>query len=660
MTSDSRQLPGYPHLRQPLGLGPCHVKNRVARAAHTTGLARRLVTPQLVDYHEARARGDVGLHIIDAAGVHSSSPATLVLTDDDVIPGLRQLSQAIQRHGGRVFQQLWHAGPQAALRDSASPWAPSIFPSPRTGRMTRAMSRNMIDVIVEAYAAAAARCVAAGMDGVEVHAGHGYLLCSFLSPATNRRDDDYGGSPENRLRFLTQVLRAVRDTVPATFAVAVRLSCSEGLSGGLEVEDTVAIAQYLERQALIDVISISMGGYYDEHLMMASMSAPLGYQLPSARKITEAVASPTIVTGRVMTAHDAERIVAEGIGDVVSMVRATIADPDLLKKSFEGRPDRVRPCISCNQGCVEGLLGHRGKIGCAVNPDVGDEHRSALTPVGRPRKVLVVGGGPAGLEAAWTAAQVGHDVTLVEASHRLGGQVELARRAPHRGDIGEITDWLARELTLLGVTIKTGHVATAPNIDERNDDVVVIATGSDPACDGVQRYRPGLAVSGLDRPHVVAPHDVLANLGRPGARALIFDDGQSVGTPSVVEYLLEHGCPVTYATSSYEIGGQLKLSLQQGPLMTRLARYDEVRLLTRMALVAVDSAGAWLEGLDDHQRTWVDAELVVVDFGAIPRTALVDELSTDGRRKVVVGDAAGSTTLQAAIAAGRRAGRAVS
>lgn len=649
----------YRRLRQPLTINGCTVPNRVARTAHATGYALGTVSDQLIAYHEARARGGIGLIFVEIAGVHRSSPGSINLYRADAVDGLARLAERVHAHGTKVFQQLWHGGPNAHTHLSPALSA-SAVPEPMGGRLPVPMNQAMIDEVVESFATAARRCQEAGVDGVELHGAHGYLVCAFLSPATNLRTDDYGGPLENRMRFAEQVLAAVRSSVGPDYPVGIRLSASEAIPGGLEPAETSVVAHRLQQRNLVDFVDVSLGDYYSFPKLIGAMHEPLGYQLPTSVAVTAAVTVPTIVTGRIMDLHDGEQILARGDADMVSMVRATIADPDLVRKTFDGHADRVRPCLSCNQGCIGGVYGDTRRLGCVVNPDAGREARAVpLAWAPAPRRVLVVGGGPAGLEAAWTAASRGHAVVLCEASSELGGQLRLARRAPFRQDIAAITDWLAEDARRLGVDIRTSTPVDAADVLAEHPDAIVVATGGEARRDGSQRFRPGLRVEGVDLPHVVTAADALAGGRDAPAHALVFDD---LGTPaavSVAEHLLERGTAVTFATSLDAFAAAMGRSLQRDPARARLGAYETFTLLTRMALLTVTTSTARLEGLDDRRPAEVKADLVVVVGCVEPRRDLHEELAGTGIELHLAGDALDAADVQHAIATGRRAGMAV-
>lgn len=651
----------YKLLREPITIGTCTIPNRIVRTAHATGFAFGLVSDRLIAYHEARARGGVGLHFLEIASVHPSSPGSLMAWDDMVIEGLTTITERIHAHGSKVFQQLWHGGSNAKPFDGTPSWAPSDVPEPTYDTVPQPMSQGMIDEVVDGFGKAALRCKAAGMDGVEIHGAHGYLVGQFLSPKTNKRTDGYGGALENRVRFVAEALAAIRKAVGPGFPIGVRLSGTEGIPDGIQPDEAAATAAMLEERGLVDFVNVSMGSYYAFSKFIGAMHEPLGYELPTSRIVTSAVRVPRIVTGRIMDLHDAERVIADGIADMVSMVRATIADPDIVAKSFAGQEDRVRPCLSCNQGCVGGIFGPTAALGCVVNPDAGQEHLGIdpYPPVDHARRVMVIGGGPAGLEAASTAARRGHDVVLCEAADELGGQIRWARRAPHRQDIAASTDWLVDECRRLGVELRMGTLVDPAYLTTQEVDVVILASGAEPGRDGAQRQRPGRAVPGVDLPHVATPVDVLGGWSKPAEHAVIFDDDGGIAAVSVAELLLEQGVAVVLVTSHVEIGAALGPSLQREPAQARLRSHPHFGERTSKALVAIDESTVTIEDLDGSNTEVLTADLVVLECAAHPRRDLLADLETAGFEVHLVGDAAAARDLQHAMATGREVGRTV-
>ena len=319
--------------------------------------------------------------------MHPSSPGPIWAYTDEVIDGWSLIAERLHRLDTKVMPQLWHAGGQGQPPDGSAPWAPSAIADPINGRMAQAMTKGMIDEVVAGFAAAARRAQQAGLDGVEVHGAHTYLVCAFLSPMTNLRDDDYGGGLANRMRFAREILQAIHATCGPDFVVGIRL-CTEAAEGGIEPEEAATIRRTLEDERLVDFVDVSMGGYHAFSKMIGACHEPHGYELPTSEVITRDATVPTIITGRMLSLAEAEAVLERGQADLVSMVRAMLADPELPAKSFAGQEHLVRPCIGCNEGCV----GRRfaigaavGETGCTVNPDAGFEYRQQPLET-RPRR----------------------------------------------------------------------------------------------------------------------------------------------------------------------------------------------------------------------------------------------------------------------------------
>jgi 2,4-dienoyl-CoA reductase-like NADH-dependent reductase (Old Yellow Enzyme family)/thioredoxin reductase len=652
----------YPRCTSPLRIGGLTLKNRITRTAHGTGYTvDGKVTERLVAYHEARARGGVGSLFLETSGVHPTSPGPLWAFRDDIVEGWAGLAERLHRHDVRVFTQLWHGGAQAQPPDGGPAWAASAIAEPINGRVPLAMTRAMIDEIVEGFAAAAVRAQRAGLDGVEVHGAHTYLVCSFLSPMTNRRDDEYGGPLEHRVRFAREVLAAIRSACGPDFVLGIRLA-PEAAEGGLDPEEVARIRAVLEDAGLVDYVNVSLGGYFNFGKMIGAMHEPHGYELATSAVVTRPARVPTIVTGRILSLAEAERVLADGTADVVSMVRALLADPDLVRKSLAGDEHDVRPCIGCNEGCV----GRRfavgaavGATGCTVNPDAGFEYRQR--PPARAAasgRVLVAGAGPAGLEAARTAALRGLRVLVCDAAPEPGGAVRLHRAAPHRWEIGLICDWLWDELERLGVERRLGTAVDAALAEAEAADAVVVATGAAARRDGVQRMRPAHRVAGIDLPHVVAPADVLDG-SRRARRAVVFDDLGNYQAVGPAEVLLEDGAEVVFATSFGELAPDLFRSFQRDAVADRLGRHAGFRLATRSSVERVTREHVVLRGLDGGREETAAADLVVMATGFDPRDALLSELEGTGLEVHAAGDAVAPLLMPHAIASGRRTGAAV-
>ena len=654
----------YAHVEAPIEVGSATFRNRITRTAHGTGFAvDGQPTERLIRYHEARAAGGVGSLFLETCGVHSSSPGPLWTFEDRIVDTMAPLARRIRALDTHVLAQLWHGGAQVQSPTGGPSYAASPVADTIAGRVTLEMPRSMIDEVVAGFAAAARRMQEAGLTGVELHCAHTYLICSFLSPLTNRRTDAYGGSLENRTRFCREALTAVREACGPEFVVGVRINGSESVAGGIEPDEASAIRARLEQDGLIDFVNVSMGGYFNFAKMIGAMHEPSGYELATSTPVTRDAGVPTIVTGRITTLAQAERIVADGTADIVSMVRALLADPELVAKSLAGREADVRPCIGCNEGCV----GRRfavgaavGQTGCTVNPEAGFEYeREGVIPASEPRSIMVVGAGPAGLEAAHTAARRGHRVSLYEAADEPGGAVRLSRAAPHRDDIGLICDWLWDQLrdadveTHLGCHVDLGLVrAAAP-------DAVIVATGARPRRDGIQRMRPALRIGELSPAQVVTPVEVLGGHVEAPARAVVFDDLGNYQAVGSAERLLAEGTEVVFATSYPEFAPDLFRSFQRDATLERLKRHAGFSLRTRATVEAVGAGTVTLGELDSDDQEVVDAGLLVLVTGFDPDTALASELRAAGIETHLIGDAVAPLLMPHAIATGREAGAAV-
>jgi 2,4-dienoyl-CoA reductase-like NADH-dependent reductase (Old Yellow Enzyme family) len=644
----------YEPLFQPLQLAGVTVPNRIVRTAHSLGKPWVDVDDALLAYHEARARGGVGLSILETGMVHLSAPRAIPSHDDRVIPGYQKLAESVHRHGSTMMQQLWHGGSSQKINPlGGPPWSASDVPNPLRAAVPIPMTQTMIDEVVAGFASAAGRVQRGGLDGVEVHGAHGYLVGQFLSPLTNRREDAYGGDPERRLRFLTEILTAIRAEVGPEFPVGIRLSADEQVDGGLGVEDGIAIAKAVE--PFVDFVDLSISSYYRFHRMLAPAdAAPTGYELPFTEVVARSVTKPTIVSGRITTLDHASHLVETGVADMVSMVRALIADPDLVVKARSGRVDRIRPCTGSNQGCVGGI--REGGFGCVVNPAAGKE-ASWLSDVQDTaavlKRVVVAGGGPAGLEAARTAAMRGHDVVLVEATSRLGGQVAIAGAAPHRSEFAAITEWLADEVRQMGVRVLTSTFVEPDLLARERPDVLVVATGSTPRRDGFSAAQPSHKPPGITLPHVRTSWDVLGFGGSVDdvATAVVYDDSSTWEAISVVECLLARGADVTLVTRHHTFG----VAMPDPPSTVDAARerilgHERFALFPDALLSEISPTRVGLSLLGTDRTLTLPADLVVhVNVNQSNRDLLEFLDEALDLTVHVVGDANGGRTVRQAI-----------
>ena len=653
----------YERALSPIRIGGLTIKNRIARAAHATMMARGgQITDELIAYHLARAEGGVGLTILEAAGVHPSSVLSLANLDDSIVDGYHRLVRAIAPTGMRLFQQLWHGGHIYLQPDGSPPWAPSAIPSPIAGVAPLPMTQVDIEALVAAYAAAARRAERGGLDGVEIHSGHGYLLAQFLSPVLNRRTDEYGGSFENRVRLLRRVLTAVREAVSPTFVVGVRLSDSAD-ARILDMTDVSLVAHRLQGDGLVDYVNMSFGDYYALHRQVGGMDSPTGFQIPYTAPPVADLKLPRLLNGRFRTLEEVEQVLRAGEADIVSMVRAHIADPDIVAKTIAGHPERVRPCIACNQGCV-GRVATFGRLGCVVNSAAGDGTRLAermirFAPV--PRRVLIVGGGPGGMEAARVAALAGHRVTLAEAAPALGGLMNLYRRAPRMGTIADIANWLEDEVYRLGVEVRLSTYMDADDIVAEDADVVILAIGATLEAPLRQVLFPAEPIPIEPGAIVTSSIGLFADRPKtPPRSALVVDEVGHYEAIACAEHLLEQGATVTFITRHKLFAPQIDITLRTQSALERLHAKGAFDLRVGTRLAAVRAGGADIAPNFGAKTESVEAGILVWVGIRSGQTEMLADLAARRIRAVPVGDVVSARNLQTAIREGHLAVRAIS
>jgi mycofactocin system FadH/OYE family oxidoreductase 2 len=549
----------YDRLFQPLKIGPRETSNRILFGSHATNLARHnLLSTQHAEYYAARAEGGAGIIVLEEHIVHESDMPyeSAVL---GFLPGTAQAEKAvierIHAHGALALVQLNHNGQQAtSVHRQRELWAPSPVPDVASREVPKEMEQADIKAVIDGFSQVAHAVTQAGADGIELQIADCSLLRQFLSPLTNQRSDTYGGELENRLRFVQETLEAVNAAIGNDRILGVRF-CADELApwAGLTPEQSLEIVRLLVATGHIDYLTVTMGSILSTQMFPfnASMHVPHGYAVHLAGAIKAVVDIPVFAAGRIMSAAQAEHILLEDLADGVEMIRALIAGPNLPRLSQEGRAGRVRPCISCNQGCqVRSVM--NVTISCNVNPDVVHAQPLPLEipPILSSQKVYIVGGGVAGLEAARTAALRGSKVVLYEREAALGGAVALAANGPGRGELQFIIDYLQSELELLGVEVHTGIKVTTEMILTERPHTVIIATGAHTGT-GL------LPIPGYDLPHVTDIRRILAGEPIEGQRVVVVDETDSHGVLSVVEMLATAGEHVEVVTEDFYVGRDL-------------------------------------------------------------------------------------------------------
>lgn len=657
----------FPHIFQPVQLRHKTLKNRLVFGAHTTNMAQDgLPGEQHLAYYVERAMGGAAMIVVEPMPVHPAA----VLTrgnfrpgSDTVIPHFRRITEACQAHGTVMIQQLYHVGAHGDGDNSwHAHWSPSGGPSYHDSDGSHEMTETEIEDTIEGFVQAAIRCQKAGFDGVEVWAAYHGLLDQFWTPFSNQRSDSWGGSLENRTRASREVLRRIRDACGNDFVIGLAVNDEPDVEAALTKEDTARIVALHDAEGLMDYVTCGTGGYFDFYKLMPTFlyGEKLGVDLAAMLK---GVVKNALVTAEshIRTPQNANTVLGAGEADLVSIVRGQIADPHLVNKARRGRADDIRGCISCNQQC----WGRRSRdyyISCLINPSAGHEYLwggDRFDPAPNSKSVLVVGGGPAGLEAARVAAERGHRVALAEAGPRLGGQFRLAGLQPRRGQISELIDWYERQLTQLGVDLRFNTCMDEGDITALGADKVVLATGSLPAETGFQKALPHLTgLPGLEKGNVCSVEDVMMQTVRPGPRVVVLDEGGNWRGCGTAWRLAEDGHEVTIVTPAAMIGKELERSATDWPLRRTLAQLG-VRFVIDAAISEWTANGAIVQSLLTGQTEPLAADMLVLATTNIADTSLRTALDVMGILTHTIGDANAPRNAALAIYEGRQAGRAI-
>lgn len=638
----------FKNLFTQLTIGSTELKNRILSTAHQTNhVTDGIPTSDMVAYHEARAKGGVGLIILEAASVHPSgmlTSKTIAGYDQRIVDAYKELSETIHKYGTKVFSQLFHGGREVVSSDYRNAaWAPSAVPSLRFGVMPKPMSLEDIEGVIEGFAHSAQLAKEGGLDGVEICCSHGYLPAQFWSQHTNKRTDIYGGSFENRMRFIVEILEKVWERVGEDFTVGIRMSSDELTMDGTTMKDSVQIVEYLAEKVRLDFINVTAGDSStfegSTHIVPPS---PIkhAYLSPHGFKIRMAGAVPVFVGNRIVDPVEAEQIVSSGKADVVGMTRALIVDPDMPNKAKNGDLQAIDACIGCLQACI----GHYHKglpIGCVQNPTTGKEAwiLPELKKTRSKQNVLVIGAGPGGLQAAITADSLGHSVTLIDQSKSIGGLLRTMRKAPMRHELAEsMLDNYSRKLMRSNINVQLGKTATAQEITESKPDAIICATGSRP-------YTP--AIEGIDDPRIIMSDDLFIATKKVGENVLVFDFGGDWPGMEAAIYLAEKDHQVTLISSRLHIGETVHQYLRN-EYLKKLYNLN-VTLLPHYDIGAIKKDHVIIRNLFTQQKQELtNWDSIVLSLGRIPNTELFEEMKGHAPIVKQIGDCLGPRTIEEA------------
>jgi 2,4-dienoyl-CoA reductase-like NADH-dependent reductase (Old Yellow Enzyme family)/thioredoxin reductase len=642
------------HLLTPINVGPFELRNRIISTAHTTVYnPDGLVTDQEIAYHVSKARGGIALSVTGSTVVHPSGGApqmhVLVNFDDSVIPGYRKLGAAMHEHGARMMVQLTHLASGFSSEHSGHPtWAPSQMMGEFAREWPHVMTKDEIDTVLQRFYHAAARVRAGELDGVELQAFAASLAIQFMSPYTNKRTDEYGGSLQNRLRFSMEMMRACREGLGSDRALSLKIAGDELVNGGLHLPEMQEIVRHINATGLIDFYVVASGNNMERFARIDHWPpTPARHNLHAglAAGIREMTRRPVAALARIVDPLEADRLVADGVCDLVAMVRANIADPELPKKAAEGRLEDIRPCVGDSTACIDRII--EGKpMRCIYNPVVGREREwgeTSRAPV--TRAVLVIGGGPGGLEAARVAALRGHGVQLLERTAQLGGNAIVTARQPGREEMVGIPRWLIRQVHKLGVKVRLNTEATPDLVREERPDVVIMATGATATEPVTEAIEADLSV--------VSAWSVLSGAVQPGRNVLVIDHtGRQVGC-AVAELVTDRGGKAEVVSRQFHPAIDFGLT-NTVALYRRLFRKG-VELTAHHDLRAIRGRTAVLFNYyNERERTVEGLDTVVIVTSSTPNHALLTPLSAMGLEVHAIGDCVAPRDIEDAVYEGHR------
>jgi 2,4-dienoyl-CoA reductase-like NADH-dependent reductase (Old Yellow Enzyme family)/thioredoxin reductase len=596
------------------------------------------VNDRHIAYYVKRAKGGVGYITFEHTGILKQGrafPNMALIDSDQNIPSFRKLVKAIHQENGKILIQINHAGRQTSASITGSPIvAPSAIPCPVRKEMPQELSTEEIQKIIEAFGAAALRVKEAGADGVEIHMAHGYLINQFLSPFSNKRMDEYGGDVDRRMRMAIEVLRMVRNKVGPDFAVLCRISADEYVEGGLKIEDSREIAKALERNGA-DALHVSACVAASGYLNHPPYYAEEGVFAHLAQGIKSVVGIPIIAVGRIRTPQLANQILEDNKANLISMGRALIADPNLPVKALQGKTEEIIPCISCNR-CILSI--RKGALQCAVNPETGREEIFKLEKTKHPKKVWIIGGGPAGIKAAEIAAMRGHQVTLYEKDEKLGGRFLLAAIPPKKQVLKEFTDHLTGQLKKLPVKIILGKPFNLTSLRRGRPDIVIVATGAKPF------FPP---IDGLEETKAISVEEALSGNVHLGRKILVVGGG-GIGA-EVADHLSEEGKEVTLIEMREGIALDLVGHLQH--FLNQRLREKGVQILTSTKVTRFEKEALWVE-TPQGVKKFEGFDSMVISLGSISNNDFLESLRGKVSDLYIIGDASKPREVMEALLEG--------
>ena len=577
----------FPALFKPLQLRHKTLRNRIVFGSHTANMAEGgLPGERHRAYYEERARGGAAMIVVEPVPVHRTGVLTrgnFLHSTDEIIPHFRKITEAVHAHGAVICHQLYHIGQHGDFDNSFEPsWSPSGLPSFHDSDGSHAMRENEIEEVIDGFVQAARRAKQSGFDGVELFAAYNAIIDQFWLPFNNRRDDKWGGSFENRMRFSRTIMERIRKTVGEDFIIGLAVNMDPGVKVSQTMEQLQEIVRWHDQRQLMDYVTCGTGSYFTfggiiPNVFYADkLGAPFAEALKHVAKFAKVQCE-----AHVRTPENANTIVTSGQADLVSIVRGQIADPHLANKAREGRAEDVRPCLSCNQMC----WGRRSRdywISCLINRSAGREFEwggDRFTRAVQPKSILIIGGGVAGMEAARVAAERGHKVTLAEASGKLGGQFRLAGLAPRRGQITDYIEWLERQLTKHQVKILLNAPLDADEVKNFGAEIVLAATGSQPDGKAFQRAMPEHdALPGIDLGNVWSAEDVMSRAARLGANVILLDETANWKGAGTALTMAEAGHRVTIVTAAPAVMAEMARTNVDPQLRARLRELEQISL----------------------------------------------------------------------------------